>query len=429
MDDSEWPEVLILIASLLVTALLARLDSIGSALSRSTLERLRDEGDPRARLLLSIYRPRDVLGQMAIFGQTVVIAIGCVAAVNLTASFPYPIPWPILRSVFAVAFFVLISLCISNIIPPYRREEASDSPLPRLLLVCYPLYLLLLLPTLLLQRTRNLFVSETDTRAIKEEGLRQIVQSGTEEGTIEAEERDMIEGIFEFGDTTVKEVMVPRIDMVCAEISMPPKDFLALVQKTRHSRIPIYRERVDHIEGVVYVKDLLSILSTGQDWEIARIMRDSYFVPENKNIDELLREFKNAKVHIAIVVDEYGGTSGLVTLEDLIEEIVGEIQDEYDEETPLFQWREEGQVLTADARIAIEDLNLLLNVDLPQDGYETLGGFIYNHLGQVPNPRDSFTFDNLILSIEDVVGQRITTVRIEKRETDQDVKDKTEEIA
>ncbi len=427
MDDSEWPEGLILIASLLVTALLARLGSIGSALSRSTLERLRDEGDLRARLLLSMYRPRDVLGQMAIFGQTVAIAIGCVATVNLTASFPYPIPWPILRSVFAVAFFVLISLFISNTIPPYRREEGSDSPL--LLLICYPLYLLLLLPTLLLQRTRNLFVSETDTRAIKEEGLRQIVESETEEGTIEAEERDMIEGIFEFGDTTVKEVMVPRIDMVCAEVSMPPKDFLDLVQKTRHSRIPIYKERVDHIEGVVYVKDLLNILSTGQDWEIARIMRDSYFVPENKNIDELLREFKNAKVHIAIVVDEYGGTSGLVTLEDLIEEIVGEIQDEYDEETPLFQWCEEGQVLTADARIAIEDLNLLLNVDLPQDGYETLGGFIYNHLGQVPNPRDSFAFDNLILSIEDVVGQRITTVRIEKRETEQDAKDKTEEIA
>jgi CBS domain containing-hemolysin-like protein len=164
LDDSEWPEGLILIASLLVTALLARLGSIGSALSRSTLERLRDEGDLRARLLLSMYRPRDVLGQMAIFGQTVAIAIGCVATVNLTASFPYPIPWPILRSVFAVAFFVLISLFISNTIPPYRREEGSDSPL--LLLICYPLYLLLLLPTLLLQRTRNLFVSETDTRAI-----------------------------------------------------------------------------------------------------------------------------------------------------------------------------------------------------------------------------------------------------------------------
>ena len=413
MDDSEWPEVLILIASLLVTALLARLDSIGSALSRSTLERLRDEGDPRARLLLSIYRPRDVLGQMAIFGQTVVIAIGCVAAVNLTASFPYPIPWPILRSVFAVAFFVLISLCISNIIPPYRREEASDSPLPRLLLVCYPLYLLLLLPTLLLQRTRNLFVSETDTRAIKEEGLRQIVQSGTEEGTIEAEERDMIEGIFEFGDTTVKEVMVPRIDMVCAEISMPPKDFLALVQKTRHSRIPIYRERVDHIEGVVYVKDLLSILSTGQDWEIARIMRDSYFVPENKNIDELLREFKNAKVHIAIVVDEYGGVSGIATIEDLLEEIVGEIIDEFDTESAEPKVLPIGaDAFMVDASVGIDQLNELWSVSFEGEGFDTLGGFVYQRLGKIPSLGDSVEYDGLKIEVVSTAGRRLKRLRV-----------------
>ncbi len=429
MDDSGWPEGLILIASLLLTVLLARLGSIGSALSRSTLERLCEEGVARARLLLSMYRPRYVLGQMVTFGQTVSITIGGVAFINLTAPFVQSVPLPILRSVLVAALFVLISLFINNAVPSYRREEGSDSPLPRLLLVCYPFYLLLLLPTLLLQRTQNLFVSETDTRAIKEEELRQIVETETEEGTIEVEEREMIEGIFDFGDTTVKEVMVPRIDTVCAEISMPPQDLLALIQKSRHSRIPIYKERVDHIEGVVYAKDLLHVLSTGQTWEIARIMRPPYFVPENKNIDELLREFKTAKVHMAIVVDEYGGTSGLVTMEDLIEEIVGEIQDEYDEETPLFQWREEGQVLTADARIAIEDLNLLLNVDLPQDGYETLGGFIYNHLGHVPDPHESFAFENLVLSIEDVIGQRITTVHIEKRETDSDMEDKTEEIA
>ena len=279
------------------------------------------------------------------------------------------------------------------------------------------------------QTLQNLLVSETDTKAIKEEELRQIVESETEEGTLEVEEREMIEGIFEFADTTVKEVMIPRIDMVCAELSTSQQEILDLIQESRHSRIPIYRERVDHIEGVVYVKDLLHALSSGQKWDIEELMRAPYFVPETKKIDELLREFKTARIHMAIVVGEYGGTSGLVTMEDLIEEIVGEIQDEYDEEIPLFRWTDDDRILIADARLPIEELNLLLNVDLPQDGYETLGGFIYNHLGRVPSPQESFDFGNLALSIEDVEGQRITTVQIEKRQREEDREDAAEEIA
>ena len=404
-------------ASIAVTALLARLGSMGTALSRSTLERLWEENVPRAALLLSMNQPRNLLGQLVALGQTLSIAVGAVAFSLAAGPLLYPLIWPPLSHWLAAAIFALGSLIIANIVPPYRPEEGAERPIPRSIWIHYPLYLLLLLPAILLKKTQNLFVSEMETRALKEEEFRQIVESETEEGTIEVEEREMIEGIFEFGDTTVKEVMVPRIDMVCAEISTPNDELLALIQETRHSRIPIYRERIDQIEGLVYVKDLLHVLDSGNGWHIQDVMRKPpYFVPENKNIDDLLREFKAAKVHMAIVVGEYGGTSGLVTLEDLIEEIVGEIQDEYDDEVQLHHWQVDGQVLIADARIDIEDLNLLLNVELPQDGYETLGGFIYNHLGHVPDPKETFEFENLLLSIQDVIGQRITTVRIEKRE-------------
>ena len=429
MDDSEWLAALIAAASLVVTALIARIGAIGSTISRATLERLRDEAVPRANLLLSMYRTRYALGLTASFGQSLSIAVGALAFASLAGFGLHEFAWPLLRDMLSIAAFVLVSLVIVNAISFYRREEGSDRPLPHLIAIYYPLYVLLLAPAVLLLKTRSIFVSETDTKAIKEEELRQIVETETEEGTIEAEERDMIAGIFEFGDTTVKEVMVPRIDMVCAEISSEPAEILALIQETRHSRIPIYRERVDHIEGVVYAKDPLELLSTGQAWTPENAMRKPYFAPENKKIAELMREFKTNKVHMAIVINEFGGTSGLVTLEDLIEEIVGEIHDEYDEEEQLFHWDEDGHVLVADARLDIDDLNLILNIELPRDGYETLGGFIYNHLGRVPGPEETFVFENLTLWVEEVVGQRITTVRIVKQEPDRNKQDKTQEIA
>ena len=429
MDDSEWLAALIAAASLVVTALIARIGAIGSTISRATLERLRDEAVPRANLLLSMYRTRYALGLTASFGQSLSIAVGALAFASLAGFGLHEFAWPLLRDMLSIAAFVLVSLVIVNAISFYRREEGSDRPLPHLIAIYYPLYVLLLAPAVLLLKTRSIFVSETDTKAIKEEELRQIVETETEEGTIEAEERDMIAGIFEFGDTTVKEVMVPRIDMVCAEISSEPAEILALIQEKRHSRIPIYRERVDHIEGVVYAKDLLELLSTGQAWTPENAMRKPYFAPENKKIAELMREFKTNKVHMAIVINEFGGTSGLVTLEDLIEEIVGEIHDEYDEEEQLFYWDEDGHVLVADARLDIDDLNLILNIELPRDGYETLGGFIYNHLGRVPGPEETFVFENLTLWVEEVVGQRITTVRIVKQEPDRNKQDKTQEIA
>jgi putative hemolysin len=368
---------------------------------------------------------------MVLLAQTLAIAVGAISMLQLAQTLVSNTTQDLtlVGKIVITCLFVLIALFIRNIVPAYRREEGSERPLPILPIFCLPIYLFLFFPTLLLQQAQSLFVSDDDNRARTEEEIRSLVESETEEGMIEAEEREMIEGIFDFRETTVKEVMIPRIDMISAEITTTPKELLELINESRHSRIPIHEERIDNIKGVVYVKDLLLHIDTGRPWILADIMRTPYFVPENKTLGDLMAEFKHEKVHMAIVVGEYGGTSGIVTMEDIIEEIVGEIQDEYDEEEPLFQWREEGKILIADARLDIEDLNLMFNVELPQEGYETLGGFIYSHLGHVPEPGETLEFNNLVMDIKNVEGQRITRVRIEKREIDTNYQPENAEIA
>lgn len=431
MDDPAWPDPIIIIFAIVITVVFARFGSIGNAISRTTLERLKEEGASRAALYLWIFRSRDFIVQMATLTQTLAIAFGTLSVMRSTHLFVTLLPpnWLIAGKAFSIGIFVLIAFLLRNIVPPYRREEGSERPLPILPVFCLPIYLLLFIPTQLLQQVQGVFVSEDDNKARKEEEIRSLVESETEDGMIEAEEREMIEGIFEFRETTVKEVMIPRIDMISAEVTTSPPELLELIKESRHSRIPIYEERIDNIKGVVYVKDVLLHIDTNKPWILADIMRTPYFVPENKTLGDLMAEFKHEKVHMAIVVGEYGGTSGIVTMEDIIEEIVGEIQDEYDEEEPLFQWREEGKVLIADARLDIEDLNIMFNVELPQEGFETLGGFIYSHLGHVPEPGETLESNNLLMAIKNVEGQRITRVRIEKREIDTNYTSENVEIA
>ena len=266
----------------------------------------------------------------------------------------------------------------------------------------------------------NALRSEIDSREVKEE-LKNIVEFESEEGAIEEEKKEMISGIFEFSDTTVREVMVPRIDVVSAEMTTDVKDIISIVTEAGFSRIPIFRETIDNIEGILYAKDLLKLLvEPGKDWKIDEIMREPYFVPENKKIDEMMKEFKRRKIHIAIVVDEYGGTAGLITLEDLLEEIVGEIQDEYDiEEEQLYRWTDSDTLLT-DAKIDIHDLNEAINSDLPDEGFETLAGLIYSMLGSIPTKGETLEVDNLKFIIEDVQGNRISRVRIIKNRSEED---------
>ncbi|MBN1696131.1 MAG: HlyC/CorC family transporter [Spirochaetales bacterium] len=223
----------------------------------------------------------------------------------------------------------------------------------------------------------------------------------------------MIRGIVELSDTSVREIMVPRIDVVFLSIETTEKELLEMVAESRHSRIPVYDTTIDNVVGILHVKDLLRFLVKGDEYgiDIKTIMRKAYFVPESKKLNSLLREMKRRKAHIAIVVDEFGGTSGIVCLEDIIEEIVGDIQDEFDNETEEVLKIGEG-IYLCDARVNLEDLNEKLNMTLPTDDFDTLGGFVFDLFGKIPVKYEKVTFENNDFIIQDISGHKISTVKI-----------------
>ena len=226
-------------------------------------------------------------------------------------------------------------------------------------------------------------------------------------------EQEMVDSVLSFSDRIVREVMVPRIDMVCLPLSDDLSDLVARVRKAGHSRIPVYREKIDDIEGVLYTKDLLDVLAGGGDgFRMKDILREAYFVPEYKRIDELFREFQAHRIHMAIVVDEYGGTAGIVTMEDLVEEVFGEIRDEYDTESPLSFSLGRG-AFRVDGRLPVDDLNDLLDSSFEEDDdYETVAGLVYRRLGHIPRPGETVKVEGHLFTVEKVRAQRILLLKV-----------------
>lgn len=248
-----------------------------------------------------------------------------------------------------------------------------------------------------------------------EEEIKSMLEVAESEEVIEAEERDMIHSIFEFTDTVVREVMVPRPDMVWIEGSATLEQVLELTLKKGYSRIPVIDGTVDHVIGIAYQKDVIKKLHNGgkktKPKKASEIAREATFVPESKKVAELLREMKSAKVHMVIVVDEYGGTAGLATMEDVLEEIVGEITDEYDRDEPNVEMIND-QTLRVSARFGIEELNELLGAQLPHTEWDSVGGLIGGLLGRVPAPGDRVSHDGIEFQVERMKGRRISKVLV-----------------
>lgn len=228
---------------------------------------------------------------------------------------------------------------------------------------------------------------------------------------LNVEKRDMIRGVVELSETSVKEVMVPRTDTVFVPVDEARDELMDLIVTSGHSRFPVYADTIDNVIGILYVKDLLMSLARGQAIDLPTLMRKPYFVPESKHIDALLREFKRRHVHIAVVVDEYGGVSGIVCLEDIIEEIVGEIQDEYDDEREDILKISEG-VYLCEARVNLEDLSEELKLELPVEDFDTLGGFVFDLFGKIPVKYEKAVYQGNDFIIQDMEGHKINTVKI-----------------
>jgi CBS domain containing-hemolysin-like protein len=245
------------------------------------------------------------------------------------------------------------------------------------------------------------------------EAAQAYIDAGEQEGLIEGDERRLIQSIVEFGDTLVREVMTPRPDIVAIRAEASLADLRTLLKEQTYSRIPVFSESLDNMQGIVFVKDLIQ-LTGAESRAIATLMRPAYFVPETKKVADLLKEFQRQRVQMAIVVDEYGGTAGLVTLEDLLEEIVGEIRDEYDEESEPITDEGHG-VFVFSGKVAIDEVGECLGVEIPRDGFETVGGYLLSHLGRVPTVGESFDIDDLTVDVLEAERRRVNKVRIRRR--------------
>ncbi|MBW2976042.1 hemolysin family protein [Candidatus Woesearchaeota archaeon] len=319
----------------------------------------------------------------------------------------------------AIGLMTLLILIFGEITPKSIAAKNNEvvsqivaAPIWYLSIVLAPV--LAILDTFLNRFIKSMGI-KTQERAITEEEIIGMIKAAEEEGSIKEIEKKMISSIFEFDDISVSEIATPKADMVMVESSLSVKDAIRFILKKKYSRLPVYEKNKENIVGILYVKDLIKyMLGKSKNMSISRIMKEPYFVPETKKIGSLLRQFQKRKEHMAIVVDEHGSITGLVTLEDVLEEIVGEIMDETDKIAPNI--RKTGRnSWTANGKTDIDEISEKLKINLEGKDYDTLSGFILKHAGKIPKEDDEIVYNKLKFKIEEIEGHRISKVRIEKR--------------
>jgi CBS domain containing-hemolysin-like protein len=299
----------------------------------------------------------------------------------------------------------------------YQREGLIALSLPllvALLMVFRPLVWSLHLFDPVVRRISGVDVADDDDSDLSDEVL-SVVEDHEDGGEVREAQKEMIEAVFDLSDTDAEQVMTPRTDVKGIEAGATLDQVKHAILQYGHSRIPVYDKTIDNIVGILYAKDLIKYVGEGEDFDLRSVLRDAMLVPESKNVAELLAEFKANKVHIALVLDEYGGTAGLVTIEDILEELVGEIQDEYEhaEHTPQIEHVGD-QVLRVDARVEIDDLNDELDTELPEDeDYDTVGGFVFATLGHVPKTGEAFDYGGMRFTVTDAERTRVVRVEVQ----------------
>src|SRR6266513_87409 len=419
-DTEAWLQFAILLVSLLLCALSSAAETSFTSISRIKLKDLVEEGNQQAiQIEKTLSNPNKFLLTILIVNRVAVIVAASMATV-LALRFSHTF-----GELIATILTSLVVLIFCEIAPktvavqnPLRWARAFVKPVRAVSWLLQPVVWTLSAITNTLVRLMGGQVRRPGP-FVTEEELRLLLTVGEEQGVLEEEETEMIHSIFEFADTTVREVMVPRIDVVTLESNATVDEAVDLALQGGHSRIPVYEENIDNIIGVLYVKDMLKQLREGHNnYPVRDLVREAYFVPETKKLDDLLREIQQRRVHMAIIVDEYGSVAGLVTIEDLVEEIVGDIQDEYDREEKLYEQVNENEYIF-NAKISIDEFNEIMGMSLGDTDYETLGGFLYAQLDKIPNVGDTITFENLKFTVLTTRGRRITQVRVVRDQKDQ----------
>lgn len=414
VDVESASALLVLIAVMVVIAFIAAAEVALASTTRSRVRQLVDMSVERAKALESVLSdPAQFLSTLMLLKSAAYVTSG-VAALWLSIEQGWSLSE---RFLFMAGIgFILVLVQIASRAATLRRAEQVALALSEVV----RFFSILLSPFSFALRwvgaqvRGNTQEATAESIFLSEDGLRFLINVGEGEGAIEEEEKQMIASIFELGETIVREIMVPRLDVVALDIETSITESLDLIIKKGHSRIPVYEDNIDHIVGFLYAKDLLRCFREGQsNAPIRQLLRKAYFVPESKKLDELFHDMQLRRVHAAIVVDEYGGTAGLVTIEDLLEEIVGEIQDEYDSEKPIFQQIAPTSYIF-NARIEIDEVSDRIGVDLSLDTHvDTLGGFIYNQLGRVPEQGDMVEYADRRFTVLSVTARRIGQIRVE----------------
>src|SRR6266851_304263 len=417
MDTTAWIELSILVVALVLAALAASAETSMTSISRVRLKRLVEEKNPRAILVERLQRDPNGYLSTILIANTVAIITATSAATLLSINLfgEHVAQW----LVGLVVSLVVLMFCeISPKTLALQRSErvalALARPVAAATFVLRPLVRAM---TFVTNRLIRLVGGKTPVKGpfVTEEELKMLVSVGEEEGVIEEREREMIHGIFEMGDMLVREVMVPRTDLVAVEVNQPVSVAVELVTKYGHTRIPVYDGNFDNIVGILYAKDLLRAIDQGSQKSLRELARKPYFTPESKKVQDVLRDLRKNRVHMAIVVDEYGGTAGAVTIEDILEEIVGPIQDEYDiGEEDEIQFISPNEVVL-DGRVSVDDVNELLKLDIAADNYDSIGGYVLNQLGATPKVGATLKLGSAELRVEAVQGTRIKKVRIKSQ--------------
>lgn len=421
MEIDFWIRLAAVILMLGLSAFFSSLESAYFSLSRSTLDRMRESSDPRAKRVARLMDDPRLLLAAILSGNTVVntaaAVIAALLALELAGTFNFNANLAVVIEVIVITGAILFFSELAPKMMALKHSEkwavSTSSAVRAIKLLLLPIAAPLSWITASLSHIAG--IEQQSVLDMSESEIRALVQVGHEHGVLELEERRMIHSIFEFGDTTVRNVMVPRIDIVAVEAGVPLQEILETVAVKGHSRIPVYEDTIDNVIGLIYAKDLLPVTQNSEAFHLKSLLRKVHFVPEEKKIDELLREFQTQKVHMALVVDEYGGIDGLVTLEDVLEEIVGEIQDEYDSEQPLTK-QVDDKTWMAHGKLGISEFNEKQGFELIpyNEAYDTMAGFVYSQLGVVPKKGQEFDFKGHRFIVEEVHGKRITRIRIIK---------------
>ncbi len=422
-------DILIILVLILINGFFVAAEIAFVSVRRTRLDELAEAGDRRAKRAQVLMRDP---GRFLAVIQVAITFLGALASAVAAVSIVTVVSEPLrqiafladyadtIALLFVTSIVAVVSIVLGELIPkglalgnPDRIALTVSGPITLFAKIVSPLVAVLVALTRLISKPFG--IDPTRTPELSAAEIRLIVEQGSQQGVLEAEEEQMISAVMSLSDSKLHEVMVPRIDIAAIDQEASFDDAVTLVLTEGHSRTPLYKESVDHIVGILYAKDLLRIIAAGGPRPRLRdIMRPALFVPESQAVDDLLNELQRRRVHMAIVLDEYGGTAGLVTIEDLLEEIVGEIQDEFDEEEPMKVILRDGEAIL-DGRADIDEMGELVDPPLEledDEEYDTVGGFVYHRIGRVPVVGDTVAVDPFTITVIKVIGRRVGKVRV-----------------